>query len=626
MNTEKSHEHSGSARQIALAALGVVFGDIGTSPIYTFRECFNSEHGLPASEANVFGILSTMFWSLIIIVTLKYVVLLLRADNKGEGGMLAMTALALRTAEHRWVRTIVIVLGCAGAALFYGDSMITPAISVLSAVEGIKVVTPIFDDYVVYIALAILTCLFLVQRQGTAQVGRLFGPVMLIWFAVLSLLGLMEIAREPRILIALNPMWIVGLLQNNGWAAFVVFASVTLVFTGAEALYADMGHFGRTPIQRAWLWLVMPALTLNYLGQGALVLAQPAALENPFFLLAPDWGLLPLVILACSATVIASQAVISGAFSLSQQAMQLGYLPRLDIRQTSHEAQGQIYVPQINWMLFVAVIVLVVSFQSSGALAHAYGFAVTGALVVDTLLFWVVVRGLWNWKLLPSIAVVGSLLAVEMVFFGANALKIPSGGWFPLAIGIAIYLLMSTWRRGREMVARSLGEGATQLESFLESLYGQCIARVPGTAVYLSPDANSAPVALLYNIRHNKVLHENIVLLTVETLDQPRADGHRQQIEQLGHGFTRMILRFGFAERPNVPLQLARGKAAKLAIDREDLTYFLGNATIIPSPGPGMALWRERLFVMLFRVQTRPTDFYSIPVDRVIELGVQIEI
>jgi KUP system potassium uptake protein len=625
MHTEKPQEH-GSARQIALAALGVVFGDIGTSPIYTFRECFNSEHGLPASEANVFGILSTMFWSLIVIVTLKYVTLLLRADNKGEGGMLAMTALALRTAEHRWVRLIVIVLGMAGAALFYGDSMITPAISVLSAVEGIKVVTPIFDDYVVYIALAILAGLFLVQRQGTAQVGRLFGPVMLIWFAVLAALGILEIVREPRILIALNPWWIVGLLQNNGWAAFVVFASVTLVFTGAEALYADMGHFGRTPIQRAWLWLVMPALTLNYLGQGALVMTQPAALENPFFLLAPDWGLLPLVILACSATVIASQAVISGAFSLSQQAMQLGYLPRLDIRQTSHEAQGQIYVPQINWLLFVAVIVLVVSFQSSGALAHAYGFAVTGALVVDTLLFWVVVRGLWNWKLLPSAAVVGSLLGVELIFFGANALKIPSGGWFPLAIGIAIYLLMSTWRRGREMVARSLGEGATPLESFLESLYGQCIARVPGTAVYLSPEPNSAPVALLYNIRHNKVLHENIVLLTVETLDQPRADGQRQQIEQLGHGFTRMILRFGFAERPNVPLQLARGKAAKLAIDREDLTYFLGNATIIPSPGPGMALWRERLFVLLFRVQTRPTDFYSIPVDRVIELGVQIEI
>jgi KUP system potassium uptake protein len=613
-----------NSKRLMLGALGVVYGDIGTSPIYTFRSCFSPEHGLANTPDNVLGLLSLIFWALVLVVTVKYVVIVMRADNKGEGGILALTALALqgRTGLRRGA---IIALGVAGAALFYGDSMITPAISVLGAVEGLAVVTPVFDDYVVWITAAILIGLFVVQRRGSAHVGGLFGPVMLVWFLVLAILGIVNIATEPRVLAALSPHHALRLVFENGWVAFIALAAVTLAFTGAEALYADMGHFGRRPVQRVWVYFVLPALMLNYLGQGGEVLRDAKAIENPFFLQAPDWFLLPFVILSCAATVIASQAVISGAFSLSQAAMQLGYLPRLDVRQTSGEAQGQIYVPQINWLLFAAVMALVFTFRSSDALTHAYGFAVTGTMVITTILAFVVMRHR-GWSLATAAAVFLSLLAIDLAFFSSNALKVPSGGWFPLAIGVCVYLVMSTWRRGRDMVGRSLGEGATPLESFLESLYGQCIARVPGTAVYLSPEPNSAPVALLYNIRHNKVLHENVVLLTVETLDQPRAEGQRQQIEQLGHGFTRVVLRFGFAERPNVPLQLARGKAAKLAIDREDLTYFLGNATIIPSPGPGMALWRERLFVLLYRIQTRPTDFYSIPVDRVIELGVQIEI
>jgi KUP system potassium uptake protein len=612
---------------LSVAALGVVFGDIGTSPVYTFRECFNPEHGLPLDGVHVLGVLSMIFWALIIVVAVKYVLLIMRADNQGEGGILALLALALEAARGERSRALLVLLALGGAALFYGDSMITPAISVLSAVEGIGIATPALNRFVLPLTIVVLLALFLFQKGGTGRVGRLFGPVMVLWFAVLAVSGVIQIAAAPRVLAALNPAHAVGIFVAAPAAGFVVLGAVALAITGGEALYADMGHFGRFPIKLAWFALVLPALVLNYFGQGALILGDKAAIENPFFRLVPDWGLFPLVLLSTAATVIASQAVISGAFSLSRQAIQLGLMPPLDIFQTSTSARGQIYIPQVNWLLLIAVVALVVGFGSSSALASAYGFAVTGTMTITSVLAGAVMRGVWRWQW-PAVAVVlVPIMTVDLALFGANALKIPSGGWFPLVIGLAVFTIMTTWRAGRRLVLARLAGEAVPLASFLATCDEAPEARVSGTAVFLTTQTELVPAALLHNLKHNKVLHRTVLLVRVVTENIPRVAGaDRIKARELGSGFWQIDAHFGFAQTPNVARELGRAEIPGLELDPSKLSFFVGRANVKSSPRPGMARWRERLYSGLARIATRPPDFFRIPPDRVIELGSEVEI
>src|SRR5215472_13402284 len=612
---------------LSVAALGVVFGDIGTSPVYTFRECFNPERGLSLDGEHVLGILSMIFWALIIVVAIKYVLLIMRADNQGEGGILALLNLSLETARHERSRAFLVLLALGGAALFYGDSMITPAISVLSAVEGLGTVTPTLNSFVLPLTVAVLLTLFLFQKGGTESVGRLFGPVMVLWFAVLGGVGAVQILQAPRVLAALNPAHAVGIFVAAPAAGFVVLGAVALAITGGEALYADMGHFGRFPIRVAWFALVLPALVLNYFGQGALVLNDKAAIDNPFFRMVPAWGLFPLVLLSTLATVIASQAVISGAFSLSRQAVQLGLMPPLDIFQTSNRERGQIYIPQVNWLLLIAVLALVLGFQSSSALASAYGFAITGTMTITTVLAGAVFRGVRRWQW-PTIAVVLlPIITVDLALFGANALKIPSGGWFALVIGLVVFTVMTTWRTGRRLVTARLMSQTVPLARFLATCERAPEARVSGTAVFLTTQTENVPATLLRYLKHNRVLHQTVVLVRVLTENIPQMAGpDRIKARELGSGFWQIEVHFGFAQTPNLPRELGRAEIPGLALDTSQLSVFVGRTNVKPGPRPGMARWRERLYSGLVRIATRQTDFYHIPSDSVIELGTPVEI
>jgi KUP system potassium uptake protein len=612
---------------LSMAALGVVFGDIGTSPVYTFRECFNPEHGLPPSPEYVLGALSLIVWALILVVASKYVLLIMRADNQGEGGILALLALGQQETRNPRARNILVLIALGGAALFYGDSMITPAISVLSAIEGIGVGTPALSRFVMPTTVAVLVLLFVIQRRGTQSVGRLFGPVMLGWFAVIGGGGLVHIVEAPRVLAALNPAYAANVFIASPFRGFVVLSAVSLAITGGEALYADMGHFGRFPIRLAWFGLVLPALALNYFGQGALLLSDQTAIENPFFRLLPGWGLIPLVLLSTAATVIASQAVISGSFSLTRQAIQLGLLPQLDVFQTSVQARGQIYIPQVNWLLMVAVLALVLGFKSSSALASAYGFAVTGTMALTTILAGAVMRGLWHWRWAIIVPVLVPLIAVDLSLFGSNSLKIPTGAWFPLVIGLVMFTIMSTWRTGRRLVLSQLAGETMPLADFLAACETAPEARVSGTAVFLTTHMEHVPPTLVQNLKHNKVLHQTILLVRVITDNVPHVGGpERIRARDLGHGFWQIEAHFGFSQTPNVARELQRASIPGLALDWRNTSYFVGRANVKSTPRPGMARWRELIFIVLGRLATRTPEFFRIPPDQVLELGAQVEI
>ncbi len=607
-----------------------MFGDIGTSPLYAMKETFNGHHELEPSAGAVYGVLSLIFWALTIIVTLKYVLFITRANNHGEGGIMALIAL-IQSAKLKGARNtlLLVALGAFGAALFYGDGMITPAISVLSAVEGLEVVEPDLGDYVIPITLAILTTLFVVQRFGTGVVGRAFGPVMVLWFGALAVFGLIEVIDDPSILRALSPHYGIEFLVERPGTAFLALGSIVLAVTGAEALYADMGHFGRSPIRRSWFALVLPALLLNYMGQGALVLSDPSAIDSPFFRLVPDGLLLPMVILASSAAVIASQAVISGAFSVTRQAVQLGFLPLLTIRHTSRESIGQVYVPAVNWGLFAAIVVLVVGFGSSSALASAYGIAVTGTLTIDTILAFVVVRTLWHKPMWMVIAGATGFLIVDLAFFAANLTKVLAGGWFPLAIGLAIFTVLITWRRGREIVSRNREEEEGSLRDFVLALEAaeDPPVRVAGTAIFLNANATTTPLAMRYNVEHNRVLHRHVIVTSVETTGVPYVHPEdRHELDDLlipDDGIILVRLRFGFQESPDVPAAL---RAADLPWKIDDATYFLSRITVDPEPNGSMAMWRKRLFATISRNAANRSEYFNLPADRVVSLGGNIEL
>jgi KUP system potassium uptake protein len=614
---------------LVLGALGVVYGDIGTSPLYAFRECFNPVYGLQPTPANVLGVLSLLFWSLTLVVSVKYGAFILRVDNNGEGGTFALLALVLRhfrASRRRWLLTAV---GIAGAAMFYGDIMLTPAISVLSAVEGLEVITPVFKPYVIPLTLLIITSLFLVQKRGSGGLGRLFGPITCFWFLTLAALGMLHIMNNPAVLAALNPAYAAGFFLQNSWLGFFILGAVFLCITGAEGMYVDMGHFGRRPIRVAWFGLVMPALVLNYFGQGALVLARPEAVGNPFYLLVPAWATPLLVVLATCATVIASQAVIAGAFSLTSQAIKLGYSPRMEIEHTSVRHIGQIYLPFVNWALFVCVVLLVLEFRSSSNLAAAYGIAVSSTMVVTTVLALTLQKRVSKRPRLMTVAL-SLLLLIDLVFLAANALKIPQGGWFPLVVGAAAYLLFSTWKRGRQIFFRSLADDGMSMDLLLPALSSeQSPQRVPGTAVFMSGNPDKVPHALLHNLKHNKVLHERVVLMTLTTAEVPYIDpDQRLTVVPMGHGFYRIEALYGFKERNSVEDVLALcAKHHDLRFDMMDTTFFLARATVIPSMRvPGMARWRERLFAWMFRNASPITNYFDIPPNRVVELGTRVEI
>ena len=613
---------------LALTALGVVYGDIGTSPLYALRECFFGPHSVPPTPENVVGILSLVFWALVLVVSVKYVAFILRADNRGEGGILALMALLVpRTGDARRRRWVIVGLGLFGAALLYGDGMITPAISVLSAVEGLNVATPLFEPVIIPLTIAVLVGLFLLQSRGTSRVGALFGPVMLLWFVVIAVLGIGGIVRAPTVLGAVNPAHGVDFFVRNGWAGFLVLGAVVLVVTGCEALYADMGHFGRRPIRATWYTLVLPALLLNYFGQGALLLIDPGAAHNPFYRLAPPWALYPLVALATTAAVIASQAVISGAFSLTRQAVQLGYSPRLEIEHTSGVEIGQIYVPQVNWALMIATIGLVLGFGSSSRLAAAYGIAVTGTMATTSVLFYFLARERWHWRPILVAALCLVFFGIDLSLFGASAVKLWQGGWFPLAVAAGVFILMTTWNRGRELLAEKLNVVGLPVEQFLADMDSSRVIRVPGTAVFLTSNSQGIPLALLHNLKHNKVLHQQVALLTITTDEVPHIPDHeRLQLKPLGHGFFRLVARYGFMEDPNVPALLDQARGQGFDARLLDTTFFLGQETVVPSRRHGMALWREKLFGFMSRNAHRATAFFRIPPNRVIEVGAQIEL
>jgi KUP system potassium uptake protein len=622
-----AHPHGKRLALLSLGALGIVYGDIGTSPLYSMRECFHGVHAVPPTHANVLGVLSLIFWALVIIVTLKYHVYVLRADNNGEGGILALMALVRPVLRGRRMSWLLLGLGLFGAALLYGDGMITPAISVLSAVEGLKVATPFFDHSIVPITIGILVGLFAIQRRGTGGIGAIFGPVMLVWFAIIALLGISWLVREPSVLVAVNPIHAFRFFARNGLQGFFVLGGVFLVATGGEALYADMGHFGELPIQIDWFSIVAPSLLLNYFGQGALLLHNPEASRNPFYHMAPDWALYPLVILATIATVIASQAVISGAFSLTRQAVQLGYLPRVTIIHTSSHEIGQIYIPGVNWILMLATIGLVLGFHSSDNLAAAYGVAVTATMIITTLLAFVVARRLWHWPLPVALLVTALFLAVDLAFFGANIIKVLDGGWFPLVVGIVVYTLMSTWQKGRQKIAAELSLGALPFVDFAASLRPGSPIRVPGAAIFMARDDSATPVALLHNLKHNKVLHEKVVLLTIHALEIPQVPAkERVKVEDLGKGFFRILARYGFMENPSVPEVLELARAQGLDLSPMTTTFFLSRETLLPGKQKGLAALREHLFAVMVRNAVRPTDYFRIPPNRVIELGMQVKV
>jgi KUP system potassium uptake protein len=612
---------------LTLAALGIVYGDIGTSPLYAIKEVFGgAHHPVPITPDNVLGILSLFLWSLIIVVTLKYVAFIMRANNKGEGGIIALMTLALHNGDPASRRQrLLVALGLFGAALFYGDGVITPAISVLSPVEGLELITPAFKPYILPITLGILIGLFLFQRHGTARVGALFGPIMVLWFATLAVFGALAIVQHPAVLAAVNPLYGVNFLLGNSALGFFALGAVVLCITGAEALYADMGHFGARPIQYAWLGYVLPAMLINYFGQGALLLADPAAIENPFYLLAPDWALYPLVILATVATVIASQAVISGAFSITRQAIQLGYTPRLEVQHTSDEEIGQIYLPALNWLLLTSIIALVIGFGTSSNLAAAYGIAVTGTMLITNLLAIAVAIRLWAWN--PWRAVLGALpfFCIDLAFFLANSVKIPDGGWFPLAFGLAIFVLLTTWKRGREVLHDRLAADALQLKPFIEDITASGVARVPGTAVFMTPDPDSVPHALLHSLKHYKALHEQVVILSVRTFDVPHVPrANRVKVNRLAGNFSQVVVQYGFKDEPDIPAALRLCASSDLQVDMMNASFFLGRETLIPKLGSDMAYWRAMLFVAMFRNASSATAFFRIPSNRVVELGSQI--
>jgi KUP system potassium uptake protein len=626
------HTRESSTAALTLLALGVVYGDIGTSPLYAIKETFNPVHGIPLNVESILGGLSAIFWALMIVVSLKYVTLMMRASNKGEGGIMALLALATSAIRERprWSVPIML-LGLVGAALFYGDAVLTPAISVLSAIEGLEVGAPALQSYVIPLAVIVLVSLFVFQRYGTAVVGALFGPICVLWFLALAAVGVHNIARNPVVLHALNPAHALVFVTGHGFASFVVLGAVLLAITGAEALYADMGHFGKGPIRIAWFGLVLPALVLNYFGQGALLIARPEAIVNPFFHAYPVWALYPMVALATVATVIASQATISGAYSITKQAIQLSYLPRMNILHTSVKQIGQIYIPGVNWVLLAAVVAAVVGFGSSTRLASAYGVAVMGTMLVTTFLAFFVIRFGWGYNLLLCLFATGFFMLVDAAFFSASLLKIAEGGWFPLTMGALVLTIMLTWRRGREILLARLKKSSVPLESFLESLLKAPPARVPGTAVFLSSTPNAVPHALLHNLVHNKVLHERVVFLTVVVEDVPFVPaGERVHVEPLGHECYRIVVHFGFKDEPDVTqaLALCREHESGLEFQMLQTSFFLSRETVIPTAraGEGMALWRERLFAAMARNAGSPVEYFNIPANRVIELGTQIEI
>jgi KUP system potassium uptake protein len=616
-----------SIAALTMGAIGVVYGDIGTSVLYAMKEVFGSGH-VPFTPDNVYGILSIFFWTLTVIVSIKYVVLVLRADNHGEGGLIAMLALAASAVKDKpQLRRVLLMVGIFGTALFYGDGVITPAISVLSAVEGLEVVSPAFTKYVIPITLVVLFGLFLVQKRGTGGIGKFFGPITLVWFAVIALLGVVNIVGNPAILWAMSPHYAVVFMFKNPVITFLILGAVVLCVTGAEALYADMGHFGKRPIRLAWFMVVMPSLTLNYFGQGALLLARPEAVKNPFYLMAPDWALLPLVALATMATVIASQALITGAFSVTKQVIQLGYLPRLQIQHTSVKDTGQIYIPFVNWGLFVAIVLAVVMFKSSSNLAAAYGVAVCADMLITTILTFYVIRHAWGYPTALCVAATGWFFIVDFTFFASNLLKLPDGGWFPLVIGAAIFTLMMTWKEGRHLLSEKQREHAIPLPDFLESVFLHPPVRVAGTAVFLTGEPGSVPNALLHNLKHNKVLHEHNLFVTVRSHEVPWIGlDKRVEIESLGHHCWQVVLNYGFKNDPDVPLALQAIKGRGCELEAMTTSYFLSRDTVIPTIGGGMAPWREKLFAQMHHNASDAADFLRLPNNSVVELGSKIEI
>ncbi|MGB3470042.1 MAG: potassium transporter Kup [Erythrobacter sp.] len=623
--------HSASKGALAVGAIGIVFGDIGTSPLYAFRETFVGPHPLALDAPHVLGVISLIFWSMTLVVSIQYVSILMRADNKGQGGSLALVALISRSISKSKYGWMAVLLGVFATSLFYGDSMITPAISVLSAVEGLTVVDQGLERYVIPIAIVLLVCLFVLQKRGTAKVGALFAPVMIVYFTVIAALGLWQIAQTPDVLWALNPYHAVNFFVLDGWTAFLALGSVVLAVTGSEALYSDMGHFGRGPMRLSWFGFVMPCLLLNYFGQGAMIIGLPPemaaeAIQSPFFFLADEQYRLPLVLLATVATFIASQAVISGAFSITHQAIQMGYIPRLSIRHTSETEGGQIYIPVVNWALMVAVIILVLTFQNSSNLASAYGIAVTGAVTIDTLLMAILFVGVWKWKWWYAAPVVLLFLIVDGAYFAANLTKVPQGGWFPLMVGFFAFLLLTTWSRGRKLMRARMSEHSLPMEIFAKSAKNSAL-RVPGTAIFMASQSSGVPSALLHNIKHNKVLHERVVILTVDITDEPYVDPDaRCEYVDMGDGFFRAVLHYGFMEETNVVQGLKKMERCGGEFDMMHTSFFLSRQTLLASDKPGMPIWREKIFAWMLRNSASAMDFFKLPTNRVVELGSQIEI
>jgi KUP system potassium uptake protein len=623
----ESHARQGKTVGLAFAALGVVYGDIGTSPLYALRETLSEQHNIPVTETSVVGVLSLIFWSLILVIAVKYVTFVMRADNHGEGGILALTSLITprngATGNRRWL----VLLGLFGTALLYGDGAITPAISVLSAVEGIEVVTPTFTPFVIPIAIAILIGLFAIQHRGTGTVGRMFGPIMVVWFFTLTVLGVVHLADAPQVFRALNPAHAIGFFTTYTSRAFVALGSVFLVVTGGEALYADMGHFGPRPIRLGWFTMVMPALLIHYFGQGALLLSHPESLEQVFFLMAPEWARIPLVILATFATIIASQALISGVFSLTLQAVQLGYSPRVRIAHTSETERGQVYLASVNWILMAACIGLVLGFRSSAHLAAAYGVAVTATMVITAILFGVLAHEHWRWSTARVVTLVGAFLVIDLAFFGANLLKIPAGGWFPLVAGLLVFLLLTTWKRGRELVYRYSDRGRQPLGAVIENLERSGAPRVPGTAVYMTPNPGEVPPAFLANLRANHVLHEDVVFLSVKNAEIPHVlPAERDRLVNVTGAFHQLTLTYGFMDEPNVPVDIARIMDKTVSFDPDHTTYFLARETVRATSRPGMSIWRERLFAALHRNATSAAEYFQLPAERTVAIGDTVEI
>ena len=626
---EESHEGhhiEGSLAKLTVGAVGVVFGDIGTSPLYAVKETFRGHHPLPVDQLHVFGVLSLIFWSLMLIVTFKYVLLVTRADNKGEGGSMALLALITRKTGGGKRSGLLVMLAVTATALFFGDAMITPAMSVLSAVEGLTVVDARFGSLVLPIAVAILVGLFMVQSRGTEAISKFFGPIVLLYFATLSVLGIIQLVQHPQVLAALSPLYAVLFFENDPLLAFLSLGSIVLAVTGAEALYADMGHFGRKPIGVAWLWIVLPALTLNYFGQAALLMRMPEAAENPFFLMAPDSMRLPLVILATLATIIASQAMITGAFSVVQQSVQLGMMPRLKIAHTSASAYGQIYVPVVNWALMILVLLLVLTFQKSSNLAAAYGIAVMGTMFISTLMIGVLTAKVWNWPKWRVYLITGTFIVIDGAYLSSNLIKVPEGGWLPLLVAAVIFVLLTTWAKGRELMIARLREAAMPVKVFIQSAASSA-TRVPGTAVFMTSAADGVPHALLHNLKHNKVIHDRVILLTVKIADMPYVEEDtRCRLEDMGDGFHRLIVKYGFMQEPDVPAALARLTGCGPAFKMMDTSFFLARQTLLPSSRPGMAIWREKLFAWMLNNSESAMEFFRLPTNRVVELGSQVEI